>query len=509
MNTVHMGQSLRSSAGAIIDASARGGDLELDADVVIVGTGAGGAVAARVLAERGFSVVALEEGAHVTAKDHGAMRPTESLRHVWRDGGLTFTVPVGDSPVINVTMGKVVGGSSMVTGGVCLRPPPEVTHRWRTERGLAMLTEAALEPHLGAVEKWTGVSRVPDEMRSLGVQRFGEGLERLHGVGLESLHRNTEGCEGLGRCNFGCPRQHKLSVDLSVIPRAQERGATVVSGALVERILMRGTRARGVVARAGANKVTVHAPRVVVAAGSWHGPLLLSRSGLKSRHLGRHMTLHPSFRMMGRMKEPVRGWEGALQSAYSPHFMGDGLTLVSLFIPPGPIAGVLPGFGPELMRRAGQLDRIAMMGCLFHDEGGGRVFGLPGAREPVVSYALDRAVRLSFPRVVRQVAEIFFAAGADEVYAPILHLPPLTPDTIGKVDLGRYSARSYEATSQHPLGTCRMGVRPDESVVDPRGRVWGTDNVWVADGSIIPTSLGVNPQVTVMAMAHRVASLMP
>ncbi|HRE91934.1 MAG TPA: GMC family oxidoreductase N-terminal domain-containing protein, partial [Myxococcota bacterium] len=125
----------------------RGGDLVLDADVVIVGTGAGGAVAARVLAERGLSVVSLEEGAHISAQEHGAMRPTESLRHVWRDGGLTFTVPVGDSPVINVTMGKVVGGSSMVTGGVCLRPPPEVTHRWRAERGLAMLTDQAIEAH--------------------------------------------------------------------------------------------------------------------------------------------------------------------------------------------------------------------------------------------------------------------------------------------------------------------------------------------------------------------------
>lgn len=506
MNTVY---SMRSSAGTFIDAASRSGDLTLDADVVIVGTGAGGAVAARVLSERGLSVVCLEEGPRVTAREHGAMRPTESLRHVWRDGGLTFTVPVGDSPVINVTMGRVVGGSSMVTGGVCLRPPGEVLHRWRHERGLAMLTESAMEPHLLAVEKWTGVTPVPVEDRSEGVRLFGEGLERLHGVGLESLQRNTHGCEGLGRCNFGCPKQHKLSVDLSVIPRALERGATVVSGALVERIVMRGTRAVGVEARAGRHKVTVHAPRVVVAAGSWHGPLLLARSGLKSRHLGRHMTLHPSFRMMGRMKAPVRGWEGALQSAYSPHFMSEGLTLVSLFIPPGPIAGVLPGFGPELMRRAETLDRIAMMGCLFHDEGGGRVFGVPGAREPVVAYGLDRAVRASFPEVVKKVAAIFFAAGADEVYAPILHLPPLTPDTIESVDLGRFAARNYEATSQHPLGTARMGVRPDASVVDPNGRVWGADNVWVADGSIVPTSLGVNPQVTVMAMAHRVASLMP
>jgi len=506
VNAVHTKSSI---AGTIIRGADRHGDLTLSADVVIIGTGAGGAIAARVLAERGLSVIALEEGPHITAKEHGAMRPTQSLRNVWRDGGMTFTAPIGDSPVVNVTMGKVVGGSSMVTGGVCFRTPPEVLHRWRSERGLAMFTERELDPHYAAVERWTNVSEVPTHMRSTAVTRFGEGLERRHSVSLQPLHRNTRDCVGEGRCNFGCPHQNKLSVDLSVIPPALKSGATVVADAHVERIVMNGngTRATSVVGRLGTrHRFTVHAPRVVVAAGAWHDPVLLSRSGLATRHLGRHMTLHPSLRMMARFKDPVRGWDGALQSAYTPHFMGEGLTLVSLFIPPGPIASVLPGFGPDFMRRAGELQNIAIMGCLFHDEGGGRVWSVPGAREPIVTYQMDKGTRSRLAATVRKVADIFFAAGAVEAFAPILQAAPMTPDALHAFNLEKIPARRYEASSQHPLGTCRMGNTPAESVVDPNGRLWGTDNVWVADGSIVPTSLGVNPQVTVMAMAHRVAS---
>lgn len=494
-----------SLSGRVVRGADRRGDLALQADAVIIGTGAGGAVAARVLCEAGLDVALLEEGPHITAREHGAMRPTESLRHVWRDGGMSFAVGLGDTPLINVTMGRVVGGSSMVTGGVCFRTPEEVLDVWVRERGLADLGPRALEPHFETVERWIGVEDVPAAMRSRGVARFGEGLARV-GARLESLRRNTHECQGEGRCNFGCPHQAKLSVDLSVLPAALERGATIVSDALVRRIVFRGRRAVGVEGRlASGARVTVHAPRVVLAGGAWHDPLVLRRSGIRHGALGRHMTLHPSIRMMARFAEPVHGWEGALQSAYSPSFMRDGLTLVSLFVPPGVIASAMPGIGPEHVQRAAELQHVAMFGGLLHDEGGGRVFSGPG-REPIVTYHMAREDRARLPEAVKKMAAIFFAAGAIECFTPVLGLGPITPERLRHLDLSRVPGRRYECSSQHPLGTCRMGPDPKTSVVDARGRVWGTEGLWVADGSIVPTSLGVNPQVTVMAMAHRVAT---
>lgn len=500
-----------SLAGTIVRGSDRKGDLDLRADVVVIGTGAGGAVAARVFAEAGLEVVALEEGPHITAREHGAMRPSQSLRHVWRDGGMSFAVGLGDTPLINVTMGRVVGGSSMVTGGVCLRTPDEVLDYWVKQRGLGQLGPHELEPHFDVVEQWTGVTEVPLAMRSRGVTRFGEGLQKLHGkdAALTSLRRNTHECQGEGRCNFGCPHEAKLSVDLSVIPKSLERGATVVSDALVERIIMKGRTAIGVRGRLGSgpdsHEFVVHADKVVLAGGAWHDPLLLWRSGIRARDLGKHMTLHPSFRTMARFADPVRGWEGSLQSAYSPRFMQDGLTMVALFVPPGVVAGGMPGIGPEHVRRAGDLQNIAMFGCLLHDEGGGRVWPGPG-REPIVTYRMAQQDRARLPGAVKQMAETFFAAGALEVFTPVLGLGALTPERLRATDFDRIPGRRFECTSQHPLGTCRMSRDAASGVVDDRGRVWDTQGLWIADGSIVPTSLGVNPQVTVMAMAHRVAT---
>jgi len=507
VTSVHL-PARTSLAGTIVRGVDRRGDLDLRADVVVIGTGAGGAVAARVFAEAGLDVVALEEGPHITAREHGDMRPSQSLRHVWRDGGMSFAVGLGDTPLINVTMGRVVGGSSMVTGGVCLRTPDDVLDYWVRERGLGDLGPSGMREHFDVVEQWTGVTEVPVAMRSHGVTRFGEGLQKLYGkdATLTSLRRNTHDCQGESRCNFGCPHEAKLSVDLSVIPKSLERGATVVSDALVERIVMRGRTATGVTGRLGSgHRFVVHADKVVLAGGAWHNPLLLRRSGMRSRELGKHMTLHPSFRTMARFAEPVRGWEGSLQSAYASRFMQDGLTMVALFVPPGVVAGGMPGIGPEHVRRAGDLQNIAMFGCLLHDEGGGRVWPGP-KREPIVTYRMAKQDRARLPGAVRQMAEIFFAAGALEVFTPVLGLGALTPERLSATNFDRIPGRRFECTSQHPLGTCRMSSDAASGVVDGHGRVWDTKGLWVADGSIVPTSLGVNPQVTVMAMAHRVAS---
>ncbi|MCC6623116.1 MAG: GMC family oxidoreductase [Deltaproteobacteria bacterium] len=482
---------------------------ELDADVVVIGSGAGGATVAAECAAAGRRVVVLEEGPHVPPAEHAKMRPSQSLRHVWRDGGMTVAVGVGDTPMINVTMGKVVGGSSAITGGVCLRPPEHVLHRWAHERGLAELTPEAFAPYLDDVERMLRVEVVPEAMRSRSTQLFGLGLERRHGERLESLSRNTVDCQGEGQCNFGCPHGRKQPVDVSVLPRALMAGAEIVPDCLVERVRFRGRRAVGVDARLTTGRrehVHVHARDVVLAAGAWHDPLVLRASGLgRHKALGRHMTLHPSFRVMARFAEPVRGWEGALQSAVSKAFMHRGLTLVSLFIPPGIVAATMPGVGPEHVARARQIDHIALFGGLVHDEGGGRVHGLPFMREPIVSYRMARENRAIVPWVIRTMADIFFSAGALECYLPVLGLAPVTPDTIGGVPLERLHGSRFECTSQHPMGTCRMGADPGRSVIDGDGRPWDTEGLWVADGSIVPTSLGVNPQVTIMAMALRVA----
>ncbi len=499
--------------GSILRGADRNQDLELDTDVVVVGSGAGGAVVAAELAEAGQRVVVLEEGRHVPPEKYAQYRPSESLRHLFRDASLSFALGVGDTPMINVMMGRCVGGSSVLTGGVCFRVPGPVLRDWRDRRGLTELSPEALEPCFEAVEKAIHVEEVPVAMRSRSTALFAEGCNR-RGHPLKPIRRNTDGCEGCSRCNFGCPKGAKKSVDLNYLPRAVKAGALIVSDSLVERITTRGGRAAGVTGRLlngpegrPRDRVTVHARRVVVAAGAYHSPLLLLESGVgkQSRQVGRNLTLHPGFRVMGRFDEEVRGWHGALQSAFSDAYEAQRFTLVSLFVPPGVFAATLPGIGPAHVARASQLPQLAIFGGIVHDEGGGTVRRAPAGREPFVTYRMSKRDKETVPRLLRTMADLWFAAGAQEVVLPVLGMNPIGPDELGRVNLDRIPGARLECSSQHPLGSCRMGTSPQDSVVDADGQAWDLPELYVADGSVLPSSLGVNPQLTVMAMATRIA----
>jgi choline dehydrogenase-like flavoprotein len=487
-------------------------DLSLACDVVVVGSGASGAVVATELAAAGQEVVVLEEGPHVPPEAYGKMRPSETLRHMWRDGGTSFAIGLGDSPVINVMMGRCIGGSSVLTGGVCFRIPDDVLAEWVREHGLTEMTPKGMEPCFEAVERAMHVETVPESMRSRSTKLFANGARKL-GFELSPIRRNTVGCNGCGRCNFGCPHGAKQSVDISYLPRARASGARLYSDCLAEEILLNGERAVGVRgrfldgprARKGPS-FTVRARRVVVACGGYHSPLLLRRSGIgrRSGQVGRNLTLHPSFRVMARYDERVEGWKGALQSAWSDRFHEDRITLTGLFVPPGALAGTMPGIGAAHVARARALPHMAVFGGLIHDTGSGVVRRGLG-REPIVTYRMSKQDRASVPILMRRMAEVFFAGGAREVFLPILGSHGVKPDDLATLDLSRIPASRLECGSQHPLGTCRMGTSPYRSVVKPDGETWDVRDLYVVDGSVLPSSLGVNPQVSVMAVATKLA----
>ena len=489
------------------------GNVELECDVVVVGSGAGGATVATELALAGKRVIVLEEGREVRALDHGAMTQSQSLRHVWREGGMTTAIGIDGAPTVNVTMGRVVGGSSMVTGGVCFRVNDEVLSRWSKDMGLAELTPAGVDRYYGHVEKALDVEEVPSSMRSRSTTLFAEGAAKL-GYPLEPMRRNTKGCDGCGRCNFGCPHGAKLSVDLSYLPRAIEAGASVWSECLIERVMIEGDRAVGVRGRLlngpdgkRGDRIVVRAKKVVVACGGVHSAVLLRSSGvgLVGGHVGRNLTLHPGCRVFGLFDEEVRGWAGAMQSAFSTAFEHEGVLLNSLFIPASVIAATMPGSGPRHARLAEQAAHIAMFGAQIHDDGGGIVVRNPLGREPLLLYRCSPHDVAALRRGIRIIGETFIAAGARELFLPVLGSDGLSPDAFRRYDFDRIPMTRLECASQHPLGTCRMSRTAEDGVVDAWGRSWDVKDLYIADGSILPSSLGVNPQLTVMMMATRIA----
>ncbi len=473
----------------------------LHADVCIIGAGAGGAVVAKELAEGGARVVVLEEGGDHPAADMTG-RPRDMMARLYRDGGQIATL--GRPPIV-LPLGRGIGGTTLVNSGTCFRTPDRVLARWRSEFGLDELTPAALAPVFDRVEETLGVAEVPAELAGANAALTRRGAERLGWSG-GYLRRNARGCQGSGVCAFGCPTGAKQHAGDAYLVPARAAGALACTGARAERLVMRGTRAVAVEARTQhGGRVTVEADAIVIAAGTIHTPLLLGASGLggRSGQLGRNLSLHPASAVWGLFDEPVDMVRGVPQSYYVDEFASDGIMLEGIAGAPDYLAMAAPLSGDrhrELMLR---YSHVGQCGMMVSDRSRGRVRGRPGA--PLIRYDLCREDVATVHAGLIRLAELLAAAGASTLYLPLARMPELPgadPAPLRALDIRR---RDLKLMAFHPLGTARADADPARGVLDGDLRLHGAENVYVADGSAVPSALGVNPQITIMALATRLA----
>ena len=507
-----MGREIPSGDAIVLGGKLRRG-FDESCDVVVVGSGSGGAVIAAQLAEAGRRVIVLEEGPYYAPHEYARFTPMESLRRQWREAGLLAAFGVGDTPIVSLAVGRCVGGSSVLTGGVCFRIPSEVHDVWVNDLGLEELSERRLEEAYDDVEKRIEVREVPPEMRSHATRRFVAGAESL-GIKMRSIRRNMVGCQGNGQCNTGCPVEAKRSVDVSYLPSAFAHGARVVSDSLVERVTIEHGRATGVEGRLidlitgePSLRFRVRAKVVVLACGTLHTPLVLMRSGVgkASKAVGSHVTIHPAVRVCAQFDDPVDGHVGAMQPVYSDDFASDGITLVGVHPPPNILAAALPGIGGAHRARVRKMRAIGSIGGMVHDEGGGRVRMGPG-REPILWYRMAPRDLARVRRLITILGEIAFASGAHTVFPPVFGVPGINSlRELRRLEHEPMDARRIECMAFHPLGSARIGRDPSSSVVSLSGECHDVQGLYVADGSVLPTSIGVNSQVPVLAMATRIA----
>ena len=489
------------------------GNFVEDCDVVVVGSGPGGAVVAEGLARVGRDVILIEEGPPFTPRDF-VLDGTLSMTRTMREGGLRTT---RGGYVMPTMQAIALGGGSLVNSAICVRAPAFTLAAWCDQFELRRTELADLDSHYDAVEKTLGVAPTPDDVQGDRNLLFRKGCDAL-GISSEPIDRNVRGCRGSGECFTGCRSRAKQSTDISYVPAAVRHGARVLTSARVDRVLTQGRRALGVEGQIvrpftgeASHRFSVTARVIVLAAGCMATPVLLQRSGnlaAGSGAVGENLQFHPGVAVMGVFPEPTHPQFGATQGVQSLHFLRDGFKLETLWAPPGLLAVRIPGFGLALKRHLADLAHAAIWdGIASCQSSVGRVRARRGSLDPAIHWDLHRDDVEILGRILWTLARIFFAAGATKIL-PGVHGLRDEMHSIGEAEVLRshpYRATDLTCSGNHAFSTTRMHGDPRKGVVDEDGRCHDMDNLYIADSGILPKSPAVNPMLTVMALAHRIA----
>lgn len=495
---------------------------QVQCDVVIVGTGAGAGITAELLTRAGLDVVLIEEGPLRTSSDFN-QKESEAYRDLYQESAARRTM----DGAISVLQGRCVGGTTVVNWASSFRTPDSTLAHWQEVFGLKEYTTDLMRPWFEQAERRLNI--LPWEIPpNLNNEVLRTGAKKL-GISAEVIPRNVKSCWNLGSCGLGCPTNAKQSMLVTTIPTALNAGARLFHQTRAQRFEIQGDKVTGLLCvpvRINGEKVSEQVMRVtarhyVVAGGAINSPALLRRSDAPDPHglLGSRTFLHPVSFSAGIFEDRVEGWQGAPQSIYSDHFMHlgpvggpIGFKLEATPLHPGFASIVLGGFGQELLRRLQQYPHTQMMLALmrdgFHPESVGGKVRMHINGSPVLDYPLTDYVLDGFRRSMLVMAEIQFAAGAKAVrpyheQGADYHSWSEAKAAINKLEM---KPLLTGAGSAHVMGGCGMGGSEKLGVVRPDGVHWQLENLSVHDGSLFPTSIGSNPQLSIYGTTNRLAT---
>jgi choline dehydrogenase-like flavoprotein len=495
--------------GAIVQAADVQGRafVEDSADVVIIGSGAGGATAARVLTEAGLDVILIEEGPHVPA---AALRGDvfTAFRRMWRDMG--FQVASGRA-ITPILQGACVGGTTAINGAIVHRAPDAILDAWRAEHGAGELLRAReLERVYDALDRELSVAPAPEAVFGRQNALMEQAAARLHWRG-NRIRRNVADCDGSAHCNQGCPNARKQSMDNTYVPRALARGARLYATCTARELIAEGGRAAGVIAEFRDRERGLRGPRlrvharsaVVLAASAIQSPLFLLANGIGGGGLvGRRLQAHPGTAVAGAFDELVEPWFGATQGFESTHFWHERMKFETVGMPLELAAVRLPGFGARLARQLADFGKVAFFGVQIRARAHGRVRRSLRGRKAIAFDLTDEDVR-TLKLGVHRLCELMLAAGARSVSPGVHGLPEriTSLEEAARIHDLPDDPRLFHCIASHLFGTAVMAPSAQGGVVGPDCQVHGVPGLYVTDSSVFPSNLGVNPQHTICALS--------
>ena len=496
---------------------ALGKKFNIQTDVVVVGSGAGGATVAYEMAKAGRKVLILESGRYWPSAEFSESLG-DTINKVYRDQGAQANTTAD----VLFIEGNCVGGSTVIGGCVMQRPPDEIFQGWADDFGLTDLAPRALDPYFGKVESWLNLHLNEAHEINTTAHKVIQGCERM-GYSWRPVTRNVKNCALTGHCLAGCPSDRKMSALVTHLPWAVAHGARIFSDTHVTRVLTRGGRATGVEAiirdpDSGTlvADVRVDAQVVVSAAGAIHSPMLLQRSQIEDRggNIGRNMAVQPFTQVLATFPEELFGFQGALVGVEVDEFVrSDGFTFYSALAEPEQLVVVSEQeAGDQHIEYMKSFKRMAGLNAFAIDQGLGEVNWDGDHRDgkKVIKWSPSREDFERLTRATAIAARIFFSAGAERIWLPTfekMHVDNVhdLDAQMRKVNYGIRGLYSYRINSFTPHSSCRMGLDPYTSVVSADGEVHGVSGLYIADASILPGPIPTTPQWTVQVMAKYVA----
>lgn len=494
-------------------------------DVAIIGSGAGAGITAELLARAGLQVVIIEEGPLKSSRDFN-QKESEAYPSLYQESAARKT----EDKAITILQGRCVGGSTTVNWTSSFRTPGSTLQWWQNKFGLKTYTVAALAPYFEQAERRLNIVpwlTPPNENNDL----LRRGAATL-GIQAQAIARNVKGCWNLGSCGMGCPTNAKQSMLVTTIPAALDRGARLLTETHAERFEFSNGRATalicqrlesnglGVRLKQTSSAIKIIAKHYVLSGGAINSPAVLLRSGVPDPHgkLGSRTFLHPVVMSSGIFEQRVEAWSGAPQSLYTDHFLEtqaiDGPIGYKLEAPPlHPVifASIVPGMGQsqsDLLRAFPHNHTLlALMRDGFHDQAIGGQVKLRADDSPVLDYPLTDYVMDGGRRALLSMMEIQFAAGAKQVLPLHGMARPYASWAEAREAVNKLPIKPLltKLVSAHVMGGCAMAGTEQLGVTRPDGMHWQIENLSVHDGSLFPTSIGANPQLSVYSTVNRLA----
>lgn len=493
----------------------KNGTWKLNCDAVVIGSGAGGAVAARELARSGWNVVLIEEGSYLTPANFTGDEFISQAR-MYRDAGFIVT----EDQTLSIVQGRTLGGSTTVNWQTSLFPPDYVTDEWASRFGLPGLGRNDMDPIIQEVHERLGVHPVPANLINKNNNVLLKGGKKI-GLNPEVLLNNNRGCIGLGRCGLGCPINAKQSTFLTWIPDALEAGAKVIPN--MRAIKISDGKMKTVYAEFTPDsyekapseiieKMEISAPVVVVSAGAIEGPALLQRSSLGNDYVGKNLKVHPTASIFGKFDEEIRMYSGPPQSVvikdgHNQDGTGYGYWLEVAPYRPTLASSLVPFYGETQFRVLGDYPHYNAGIVLVRDGADGETNASVewsfGKRK--VYFELTPGDGKNLLKGLKTLAEVTVAAGATELVMPFTRFTePLKVEKDMQFDWildEKFSPGALAVGSAHPHGSIQAADSPEKGAVDPNFELYGHENIFVMDASVYPTGLSVNPQITTMSLA--------